>query len=68
MIYMLGGGFDARARVDAWFCSWLKLARVPKRAIDRIGETPREWIRLQGLHARHVVDGTCQRVPPAGAL
>lgn len=43
MVDMLGGDNDARARVDAWVGSWLKVARLPQRLLNRIGEVPRNW-------------------------
>ncbi len=43
MLEWMGSTNEARAEVDAWLGSYLKMLRLPKRFLDRVGDTPREW-------------------------
>lgn len=43
VVDLLGGGHEAKARVDSWLGSCCVRLRMPQWFLVRIGETPREW-------------------------
>lgn len=43
LLRKLGGGQEARARVEAWLGSCYKSLRMPSRFLERVSETPRSW-------------------------